>query len=207
MLIETEKVSERGAVGQQAPGWRCLYGFCLCLVTVNSLALAGLWQSSPAASQRATASQATATADQETKPGVGGDLATIIQSGSTNTVGYNLVIHNDGSAAAIPRGSTHPLVTRREYPPGTIDTKKLQRLLREISDVSRIPIGVCMKSASFGTTTKISYAGKMSGDLQCIRQGASGNDEALLQSSEDLAAFVRTVLTQLHIDTRRVRPN
>jgi len=208
MSIETDRVSKRGAVGQQAPTRRWLFGLGLHLATLNLIASAGLLPSSPVALQRSTASQATAAADQETKPGVGGDLATIIQSGSTNTIGYNLVIHSDGSAAGMPIiRSTRAVAVGREYPPGTIDTKKLQRLLTVIGDVSKIPIGVCMKSASFGTTTKISYAGKVSGDLQCIQHQPSGGDEALLQSSEDLAALVATILHQLKLDTRHVSPN
>jgi hypothetical protein len=80
----------------------------------------------------------------------------------------------------------------------------LRRLLTGIGDVSRIPTGVCPKSVSFGTRTQIEYAGKTSGDLQCIRQQASGGDQALLQASEDLGRFVRTTLSQLKIDDRRV---
>ncbi len=37
---------------------------------------------------------------QETNPGVGENLTTIIQSGSTNTRGYRVAIHKDGSATA-----------------------------------------------------------------------------------------------------------
>ena len=207
MSMETDNVSKRGAVGPEAPIRRWVFGLGLHLAALNLLASAGLLPSSPVASQTATASQ-TAASDQEAKPSVEPDLATIIQSASTNTIGYNLVIHSDGSAAGMDsRGSTRSLVVRREYPPGTIDTKKLQRLLAAIGDVSKIPIGVCMKSASFETTTKISYAGKVSGNLQCIQHQASGGDEALLQSSGDLAVFVRTIQHQLKLDTRDVTPN
>ena len=103
MSIETDNVSKRDAAGQETPTQRWLFGLGPHLAILSLLASSGFLQSSPMASQRATASQATATADQETKPGVGGDLATIIQSGSTNTVGYNLVIHSDGSAAGMDR--------------------------------------------------------------------------------------------------------
>ncbi len=171
-----------------------------------ALVFAGLLQSNSAAAQQAItpASQATTTAGQETQPGVGGDLATIIQSGSTNTRGYHVVIHNDGSATAVVIGATHAMVVRGEFPPGTIDTKTLRHLLTQIGDVSRIPTGDCPKSASFGTSTQIEYAGKTSGDLQCISQQASGGNQALLQASEDLSKFVRTTLSQLKIDDRRV---
>jgi len=205
MAIRTNKVSEHFAEGKEVPSWHLWVGFCAYLFTLYLSVPAMSLECSLAASPSAATSQATA--DQETKPGVRGDLATVIQSGSTNTVGYNIVIHNNGSATVMTEGPTHALVPRREFPPGTIDTKELQRLLTQIGDVSRIPIGLCMKSASFGTTTKISYAGKVSGDLRCISRPASDGDEALLKPSEDLAALVRTILTQLRFDTRRVSPD
>jgi hypothetical protein len=155
--------------------------------------------------------QATATAEQETKQGVEGILATITQSRSTNTRGYRVVIHNDGSATAEIGGAgfgpgTEPSRSQ-QFPPGTIDIKTLRRLLTEIGDVSRIPTGGCAKSASFGTRTQITYASKTSGDLQCIRQQASDGDHAPLQVSEDLGRFVQTTLGQLRINNRRIGSN
>ena len=142
--------------------------------------------------------------EQETQPGAVGVLATITQSGCTNTCGYNIEIHNDGSATGVTIGTINSLVTKQDFPPGTIDTKDLQNLLTEIGDVSKIPTGACMKSASFGTRTQITYAGKTSGDLQCQGQPASGGDQAPMQASEDLRRFVRTTLSQLKINDRRV---
>jgi hypothetical protein len=175
-----------------------------------ALAFAGLLQSNPTAAQHAvaSASQATVKADQETKQGVEEILATIIQSGSTNTRAYKVVIHNDGSATAEIGGASSDSRTEpprsQQFPPGTIDTKTLRRLLMVIGDVSRIPIGACEKSVSFGTRTQINYASKTSGDLQCIRQPASGGDQALLQASEDLGRFVQTSMSQLKINVKRV---
>jgi hypothetical protein len=169
-----------------------------------------LLQSGSAATQQANTpqNQATATAGQDMKPGVEGNLATIIQSGSTNTRAYKVVIHNDGSATAEISGASFAFRVQpprsQQFPPGTIDTKTLRRLLTQIGDVRRIPTGACAKSASFGTRTQIAYAGKTSGDLQCIRQQASGSDQALLQASEDLSRFVQTTLSQLKINDWRV---
>jgi hypothetical protein len=177
------------------------------------LAFAGLLLSSPAAAQWAITAenhQATATAEQEMKQGVEGILATITQSRSTNTRGYKVVIHNDGSATAEISGASFALRTepsRSQFPPGTIDTKTLRRLLTQIGDVSRIPTGGCAKSVSFGTRTEITYASKTSGDLQCIRQQASEVDQAPLQASEDLGRFVQTTLGQLKINDRRIGSN
>jgi hypothetical protein len=154
--------------------------------------------------------QATATAEQEMKQRVDGILATITQSGSTNTRGYKVVIYNDGSATAEIGGASIALRTvpsRSQFPSGTIDTKTLRRLLTEIGDVSRIPTGGCAKSVSFGTRTQITYASKTSGDLQCIRQQASDVDQVPLQASQDLGRFVQTTLGQLKINDRRIGSN
>ena len=176
------------------------------------LVFAGLLPSNPAAAQQAITPenhQATATAEQET--GVKGILATITQSRSTNTLGYRIVIYNDGSATAEIGGASSALRTEpsrsQQFPPGAIDTKTLRRLLTEIGDVSKIPTGGCAKSVSFGTRTQITYASKTSGDLQCIRQQASNGDQAPQQASEDLGRFVQTTFGQLKINDRRIGSN
>ncbi len=174
---------------------------------------AGLLRSNPTTPQQpgTPENRASSTAGHETKQRVDGDLATIIQSRSTNTRGYRVVIHKDGSATAEIGGASS--IRKQEpprsqlFPAGTIDTKKLRHLLIEIGDVSRIPAGSCPKSVSFGTRTQIAYAGRTSGDLQCIRQQLSGGDEALLRASEDLSRFVRTTLSQLKINDRLIPSN
>ena len=145
------------------------------------------------------------------KHGVEENLATIIRSGSTNTRAYEVVIHNDGSATAEIGGASFAFRIEpprsQQFPPGTIDTRTLLRLLAQIGDVSKIPTGGCAKSVSFGTRTQITYMGKTSGDLQCIRQQASGGDRAPVQASEDLGKFVQTTLSQLKINDRRGSSN
>lgn len=175
-------------------------------------ALAGLVRSFPLAFafaalvliSSAAAQQPIATPAQQPTPVVAGDLATILQSGSTNTRGYSVVLHNDGSATSVFFGTTDAMVEKREFPAGTVDTKTLRQLLAQIGDVSKIPAGHCPKSASFGTTTKIEYEGKTSGDLQCIAQAAPDGNQALLQASKELSHFVQTTLGQLKIGNRRV---
>jgi hypothetical protein len=177
-----------------------------------ALVVAGLLQGSCAAAPQTTTPEGQSTAvGQEMKQGVEGNLATIVKSRSTNTRGYELVIHNDGSVTAEISGATVALRSdpprSQQFPAGTIDTKTLGRLLAEIGDVSKIPTGGCAKSVSFGTRTQITYAGKTSGDLQCIRHTASDGDQAPLQASEDLSKFVQTALGQLKINDRRISSN
>ena len=140
----------------------------------------------------------------ETKEDVEGVLATIIESGSTNTVGYTVAINDDGSATAQIDGRFDLPARSRQFPPGTIDTKTLQSLLTAVGDVSKIPTGFRVKPVSCATTTKISYAGNTSGDLQSFAQNVVGRDPALLQADENLVKFVLTTLKQLNIN---VYPN
>ena len=173
------------------------------------LAFVELLPSNSSADQQAIRSedhQATPTTKQEMKQGVESILAIITQSRSTNSRGYKIVIHNDGSATVEIGGTSFAFRTEpsrsQQFPAGTIDTKTLQRLLTQIGDVTRIPTGSCAKSVSFGTRTQITYASKTSGDLQCIRQQVSDRDHAPLRESEDLGRFVQTTLGQLKIDAR-----
>lgn len=175
-----------------------------------ALALGVLAQNPVAPPPVTPENQTPSTAEQEKRPDAKNDLVTILQSGSTNARAYKVVIHYDGSATAKISGAgllqeSEP--ASQQFPPGTIDTKPLGRLLREIGDVSKIPTGGCAKSASFGTRTQIVYAGKTSGDLQCIPQQAAGSDEAALQRDNDLSKFVQTTLRQLGINNRRVGSN
>ena len=126
-----------------------------------------------------------------------GDLATIIESRSTNTASYRILIHNDGSATKESDGRLDVPPGSQDFPPSTVDTKTLRFLLTQIGDVSKIPTGPCPKSASCGTTTEISYAGKISGDLQSIPWYDSAVDPTQKEADEDLLKFVRTTETQL----------
>jgi len=193
MTTEAQKANQPHRVEAEAPTRRWVR-LALCFVILNVLASAGLLQSSSAAARQATppSSSATATAAQETKPGAGGDLATIIQSRSTNTRAYNVVIHNDGSAAVEFSGagpvSCKAPAQSQQFPPGKIDTLRLRSLLTQIGDVSKIPT----------VSTEITYAGKSSGDLRSIPQQASGGDQ-LLQASNELANYLLPTLNQLKI--------
>ena len=189
--------------------WRNIISLCLSVWSgpFIALAFAGLPQT-PVALPVTSESQDPSTTEHVSRPSAEDDLATILQSGSTNTRAYRVVIHHDGSATVEINGAgllqkSEP--ASQQFPPGTIDIKTLRRLLRGIGDVSRIPTGGCAKSVSFGTRTQIVYAGKTSGDLQCIRQETAGSDEAALQPAKDLSKFVQTTLDQLRIDARRVR--
>jgi len=136
----------------------------------------------------------------EMKQDVEGVLATIIESGSTNTVGYSVTIKYDGSAMEQIDGRLDLPPRSQQFPPGTIDAKTLQSLLTAVGDVSKIPTGFCLKPVSEATTTKISYDGKTSGDLQSFTQNVAGGDPAALQADANLVNFVQETLKKLDTD-------
>lgn len=177
------------------------------------LALAGLLQVTPGTAHLAPAGAGRSgiPAGQQMTKNAEGVLAVITQSRSTNTLGYRLSIHNDGSAVAeigaAGSGATASPSRSQQFPPGTVDAATLRRLLDAIGDVSTIPTGFCPKSVSFGTRTEITSAGKTSGDLQCVRPQPSEVNRAPLESSEALAKFVRTTLATLKINDRRFGGN
>lgn len=142
--------------------------------------------------------EATPEVQQQTNMSGEGFLANILQSRSTNSLAYNLAIHNDGSATAQIGGE------RLAFPHGTIDTATLRRLLNTIGDVSKIQTETRMKSASFGTHTQIQYAAKTSGDLQSVPQRTFNTDSVQMQASQELSKFVQAILTQLKIGARVV---
>ncbi len=100
-------------------------------------------------------------------------LATIRNSGSTNTPGWTLTINKDGSGAIAydqTRRTSFGHYENKTFAVGTFDSKQLEALLAQIGDVSTIPNRGCIKSVSFGSTTTITYQGKTSGDLSCLTQ-------------------------------------
>jgi len=175
-------------------------------IRIFSLLLALTWlpqdASKPTEQTPTPESQATAPSSNK-EPKAGRTLATIIQSGSTNTRPYRVTIRKDGSATVELGGSNAP--PSKELPAGTVDAKTLRQLLRAVHDVTKIPAGRCAKSASFGTSTQIAYAGKTSGDLQCIQAGTSAEaDNSKLQSSQELGKFVQATLQELKVNASRI---
>jgi len=116
--------------------------------------------------------------------------AVIVDSGSTNTIGYTIVIHLDYSAqvtldGALPRDATLPAA----------DAKSLFARLAAAAPLDALTRGHCMKSASFGTSRRIAYAGKISPDLTC-----AGDEEA-----RELAGAVGAIVADLGIPLLRPR--
>ncbi len=103
------------------------------------------------------------------------DAAVILNTGSTNALGYRIVIQRNGDA---------------EYVSGT--TRKKTQLSEDLALVlfanldaamplSQLPTVGCMKSVSFGTRTFVWWRGQRSPDVSCPTDahGAALNSSAL----------------------------
>ena len=121
-------------------------------------------------------------------------LVVITNSGSTNTPAFTLTIHQDGSGKLTYQKGSHAERFARfkdkTFPAGTFDSQQLSSQLSGIKDVSTIPNHNCLKSASFGSTTTVTFQGKTSGDLSCL----SNQDTPVFL---DLKDTVQKISTQI----------
>jgi len=105
----------------------------------------------------------------------------IVNSGSTNTPGYRIAIHPDASVDVRSNGTT----VRKALDPAL--AAELRAKIASDGPLSALVSGHCMRSASFGSFTTLSYGGQTTGDLGC---GAS-------PMGADLGATVREIVAKL----------
>jgi hypothetical protein len=102
----------------------------------------------------------------------------IANSGSTNSNAWLLTINQDGSGSiayqqrGYANGNANP--KNATFMAGTFSIGNLTAMLNQIN-VSDVGRGSCAHSVSFGTITTISYGGRTSGDVYCLRP----NDSAM----------------------------
>ncbi len=113
------------------------------------------------------------------------DAAVIRNSGSTNTAGYIIAISPDGRTLIRQNGETTNATLARPQ------TNWLLAKLRGFAPLDALPLGHCMRSASFGSSTTISYGGVTTPDLGC----------AVSDQERELARTVGVIVAQLHIST------
>jgi hypothetical protein len=104
------------------------------------------------------------------------DGASIVNSGSTNLAGYEVRVLPNGNltpgAGGKVRSRLSAALARRFFDD-----------LKAAGPLDALPSGECMKSASFGSATWITYRGKRSPDLSC-----PGDSAALRAIAADAAA-------------------
>ncbi len=106
-----------------------------------------------------------------------GDVV-ILRTGSTNARGYAIVVHSDFSADVGAAGETP-----RRTVVGAPQAKWLFAKVRAAMPLNALPGSRCAKSASFGTTLRISYEGMTTPDLSC------GGDAAMREISRTAAVI------------------
>jgi hypothetical protein len=99
--------------------------------------------------------------ESQSGPPLDATHAVIVNSGSTNFQGFSLIVSQDGEAK-LKQGDS----TSQTDLPQTLTTR-LFADLRAAGALDALPASRCMKSASFGTTTRIFYRGKASPDISC----------------------------------------
>jgi hypothetical protein len=123
-------------------------------------------------------------------PGSTPEDAVIQNSGSTNAAGYAIVVHRDGSVEIDQAG----VVTRATL--GRPQTAWLFAKLQADGPISNLVSGHCMRSMSFGSTTRVTYRGATTGDLGCTFDPAA----------RELKRTVDVIAAQLGISMRPRRP-
>ncbi|MHB8146964.1 MAG: hypothetical protein ACYDGM_06865 [Vulcanimicrobiaceae bacterium] len=147
------------------------------------------------------------------------DGAHIVNSGSTNTAAWSLTMRSDGAG-------TYTLGQRRYgAPPVNLEPRAIsvpaalaQRLLADAkaARAEDAPGGHCMKSASFGSTTVVTYHGWTSPDLQCPSSSSTlaalAGDVGAIQKAANLTTMPRPVrlppneLRRVNTPTPRTTP-
>lgn len=95
------------------------------------------------------------------------DGAVIVDSGSTNTLGYKIQIWSNAKATVVTQNRLG--TTQAAVKPFTVPSSVATRFFADLQAARKghakgVP---CMKSASFGTTTRVTWHGWMSPDLDC----------------------------------------
>lgn len=100
------------------------------------------------------------------------DRAVIVDSGSTNTQGYKIEVWSDGTASIAPQdrfGAAQGAAKAFSVSAATATRFFADLAAARKGDATGEP---CMKSASFGTTTKVEWHGWISPDLDCPSNSA-----------------------------------
>ena len=122
----------------------------------------------------------------------GGSTADIINSGSTNTLGYVLHLHRTGSVVVDAKDGTTP--HEAAVTPDLIN--RFFAALDAAKPLGSMPAGRCAKSKSFGHSIQVLYKDSLSPDLTC----PLGANEA------ELAALASQIARAAHISDRTRRP-
>lgn len=124
------------------------------------------------------------------------DGAVIHNTGSTNMLGYTIKVWSNGQIQAVQ--ATRTGETAGQTPQnGRIDAGLAQRFFADARASKRAGSGggaTCMKSASFGSSTTVTYHGWTSGDLECPGNPSLGSEARAIAQTLHLSRVSRRPL-------------
>jgi len=154
-----------------------------------AIALAQLQSPPPSAAPSPSRPPLVHRGPQTTPRVVPGDI-TIRNTGSTNFAGYTIVVHASGAADVTVGGETVPKTLAAPQ------TKWLFAKVLAATPLDTMPAAGCIKSASFGSVTTVSYGGTTSPDISC------GGDATM----REIARTVGVVTARLGVRPQRRLP-
>jgi hypothetical protein len=116
--------------------------------------------------------------------------AVIVNSGSTNTLGYTITVSSDGKGSVTMQARGGTAGAPKSFAVSAAAAAKFFDDLAAArkSNEATVP---CMKSASFGTTVRITWQGWTSPDLSCPPKGPEGDalisDVAAMQKAAGIS--------------------
>ncbi|MGC1984536.1 MAG: hypothetical protein WA668_04015 [Candidatus Cybelea sp.] len=112
------------------------------------------------------------------------DSAVITNAGSTNTLGYRIEVRADGSASvAMVRGASASPSPAKSF---TVSPAVAKQFFTDLAAArqAKTVTEPCMKSASFGSSTYVTWQGWRSSDLTCPPSDAIG--KSLVNDVEEI---------------------
>ena len=124
------------------------------------------------------------------------EIAVVVDSGSTNTLGFRVEVERSGAVRYTPQGRAREETGEQpgaQAAPHTVPAALARRLFDDLAKarpLRALPARPCIKSASFGSTLTIEYRGETTPDLSC-GGGADPRMQALARDAQEVAAGFR----------------
>ncbi|HLH38609.1 MAG TPA: hypothetical protein VKX39_05630 [Bryobacteraceae bacterium] len=111
---------------------------------------------------------------------------TIVNTGSTNTSGFQIAVEKSGKAQYRQRRGA-PQKLEKKIPAAL--AKRLYKDVKAARPLPALPAPYCVKSASFGTRTYIDFGSEESPDLSCGDAGDARLRDLIRDVDEIVALF------------------
>jgi hypothetical protein len=126
-----------------------------------------------------------------------GRSAEIVNSGSTNTPGYRIVVQESGHVKYVPGKARRPTAEQEAEIEADIPAKLTNQFFEDIdraAPLAQLPVGRCAKSVSFGTATFVTVGDERSPDVSC--PGDDSRMKALFTDAQAIRDAVKSAHSQ-----------